>query len=110
MKNTFFTQIESYLRQANQWYLETPERSLDQAYKAALKIKSIEDEHFDGKKISPAHSEYGESVISYFKSDLDKYLKTAKLRSAEFKLRQSILNIAEQNHNRKEVERIANDN
>lgn len=110
MKNTFFTQIESYLRQANQWYLETPERSLDQAYKAALKIKSIEDEHFDGKKISAAHSEYGESVISYFKSDLDKYLKTAKLRIAEFKLSRSILNIADQNLNRKEVDRIPNDN
>lgn len=110
MKNTFFTQIESYLRQANQWYLETPERSLDQAYKAALKIKSIEDEHFGGKKISAAHSEYGENVISYFKSDLDKYLKTAKLRISEFKLSRSILNIADQNINRREVDRIANTN
>jgi len=35
-----------------QWYLKTPERSLDEAYKAALVIKA-EDEHFNGNKIAP---------------------------------------------------------
>jgi len=29
---------------------KTPERSLDEAYKAALVIKAMEDEHFNGKK------------------------------------------------------------
>jgi len=44
----------------------TPERSLDEAYKAALVIKAIEDEHFNGNKIAPESANYGDSVISLF--------------------------------------------
>jgi len=86
------SQIQFYFRQANQWLSGTPERALDQAYRAALKIKAIEDEHFNGKKISNQNNQYGTSVISYFKSDLNKNLNVAKVRLAEFKISRSLVN------------------
>jgi len=42
--------LKAILRNANRWFYDTSERALDQAYKAALMIKVIEDEHFNGKK------------------------------------------------------------
>lgn len=83
--------LQSIFRSANQWFLNTPERALDQAYKAALKIKAIEDEHFHGKKISSTSDEHCDSVVSYFESDLKKYLKTIKVRIAEFKSSRSVV-------------------
>lgn len=88
--------FQSILRAANQWFLDTPERALDQAYKAALMIKAIEDEHFKGKKISAESGEYSDSVISYFEADLKKYLKTIKVRLAEFKSSRSVVLNSEQ--------------
>jgi hypothetical protein len=82
--------FQSIFRTANQWFLSTPERALDQAYKAALMIKAIEDEHFNGKKISASSGEYTDSVISYFEADLKKYLKTIKIRLVEFKSSRSV--------------------
>lgn len=60
-------------------------------------IKAIEDEHFNGKKISASSGEYSDSVISYFEADLKKYLKTAKIRLAEFKGSRSVLSSSEAN-------------
>lgn len=77
--------ISSIFRTANQWFSDTPERALDQAYRAALMIKAIEDEHFNGKKISAKSCEHSSSVVSYFEADLKKYLQTIKVRLAEFK-------------------------
>ncbi|MBW4576657.1 MAG: proton extrusion protein PcxA [Aphanothece sp. CMT-3BRIN-NPC111] len=94
---TVFTQLKSYFLQANQWLYGTPERSLDQAYQAALKIKAIEDEHFGGKKISLNSNEYGKSVTSYFVADLKKYLNIVNLRLTEFKASRSVVNLSEQN-------------
>lgn len=89
--------LQSIFRTANQWFFGTPERALDQAYRAALMIKAIEDEHFNGKKISASSGEYSDSVISYFEADLKKYLKTVKIRLAEFKGSRSVLSSSEAN-------------
>ena len=79
MKNSVFSQkIYSFLLAAYRWYLQTPERSLDEAYKAALKIKEIEDEHFNGNKIDCDSAIYSNSVMDYFESDLKKQLKIAQ--------------------------------
>lgn len=85
MKGSIWTnKIYSYLVAANRWYLETPERSLDEAYKAALAIKAIEDEYFNGKKIA-TDGAYGNSAMSYFQGELKKYLRTIRMRLTEFK-------------------------
>jgi hypothetical protein len=82
-------------RAAKQWFSETPERALDQAYKAALLIKAIEDEHFDGQKISTNAGKHTNSVVSYFESDLNKYLQTIRVRLAEFKSSRSVFSGSE---------------
>lgn len=96
MKSPFLSRLRTSLYDLYGWYLETPERSLEQAYKAALMIKALEDEHFEGKKVSPASKDYGDSVMSYFMADLKKYLKTARLRLAEFKTSRSWMKLTEQ--------------
>ncbi|MBU7585278.1 MAG: proton extrusion protein PcxA [Nostoc sp. TH1S01] len=86
MNNFAFTQkIYSYLLAAYRWYLLTPQRSLDEAYQAALQIKSIEDEHFNGKKIDADSSPYSSSMMDYFELDLKKQLKIARMRLTEFR-------------------------
>lgn len=87
--------FNSVLRAANQWFLDTPERALDQAYKAALMIKAIEDEHFGGKKISAEYTDQSSSVVAYFESDLYKYLQTIKVRLTEFKSSRSVFSGSE---------------
>lgn len=78
----------------NQWLLETPERALLKAYKAAQAIKNIEIEHFGNQKISPQSADYSESVISYWQGCLQQNLIIIKFRLAEFKFSRSILNIS----------------
>ncbi|WP_370568082.1 proton extrusion protein PcxA [Fortiea sp. LEGE XX443] len=86
MNNFVFSQkIYSYLLAAYRWYLLTPQRSLDQAYKAALHIKAIEDEHFNGKKIEADSTIYSSSMMDYFELDLKKQLKIARMRLTEFR-------------------------
>lgn len=83
--------LPAILRLANDWFSATPERALDHAYKAALRIKAIEDEHFKGQKISIEFRDYSDSVLSYFEADLKKYLKTIKVRLAEFQASRSVV-------------------
>ncbi|MBD2439664.1 proton extrusion protein PcxA [Nostoc sp. FACHB-110] len=86
MNNSGFGQkIYSYLLAAYRWYLLTPQRSLDEAYKAALHIKALEDEHFNGKRIDAITSGYSSSMMDYFEIDLRKQLKIARMRLTEFR-------------------------
>jgi CemA family len=86
MKNSVFSQkIYSFLLAAYRWYLQTPERSLHEAYDAALKIQEIENKHFNGNKIDIDSAMYSNSVMDYFESDLNKLLKIARMRLTEFR-------------------------
>lgn len=86
MKNSVFSQkIYSFLLNAYRWYLLTPERSLEEAYQSALKIKEIEDKHFNSNKISRNDAMYSSSVMDYFQADLRKLLKNIRMRLTEFK-------------------------
>jgi hypothetical protein len=93
MKNSVFSQkIYSFLLAAYRWYLLTPERSLHEAYDAALKIKEIENRHFNGNKIDIDLAMYSNSVMDYFESDLKKLLKIARMRLTEFRASRWFLN------------------
>ncbi|MEH1789825.1 proton extrusion protein PcxA [Nostoc sp.] len=101
MKDSFAKTAESlrqnfkgYLRSLNRWLLNTPERALLEAYQAAQRIKSIEDEHFDRKKISSQSVKYTENVMSYWQVYLNKNLTIIKTRLAEFQLSRGIVNIS----------------
>jgi hypothetical protein len=76
--------FSNYWRQVNQWFFRTADRALDEAYKAALKIKAIEDEHFGGQQISFSPYATSSSITTYFQADLKKYLNIVKIRLAEF--------------------------
>ncbi|OIP67798.1 MAG: proton extrusion protein PcxA [Oscillatoriales cyanobacterium CG2_30_40_61] len=89
--------FQQFFGNTNQWFRGTPERALDQAYDAALKIRSIENEHFQGEKISPeSHPEYSDRALSYFNSELKKYLKIIQTRLIVFNASRSVLGWSEQ--------------
>jgi hypothetical protein len=90
MKNSMFGGFSNYWQQINEWFFRTADRALDEAYKAALKIKAIEDEHFGGQKISFPPNSPNNSITTYFQADLAKYLNIARLRLAEFQTSRTI--------------------
>ncbi|TAG90776.1 MAG: proton extrusion protein PcxA [Oscillatoriales cyanobacterium] len=95
MNTSPWNRFVKYLYSARQWYRETPERALEQAYEAALAIKAIEDEHFGSQPIGDRAGDYGHSTLSYFKSDLQKYLKIIQTRMVEFNASRSFLELPE---------------
>jgi hypothetical protein len=79
-----------YWARANQWFYRTADRALDEAYKAALKIKAIEDEHFNGQQIVIPAEYTNKQVATYFQNDLNKYLNIARIRLAEFQTSRTV--------------------
>ncbi len=96
IKSIYSQKIYPFLLRAYVWYLRTPERSLDEAYQTALQIQAVENEHFNGNKISPDTSRYSSSVMDYFRSDLKKQLKNIRMRLTEFKACRFFLNESHQ--------------
>ncbi|MBU7586888.1 MAG: proton extrusion protein PcxA [Nostoc sp. TH1S01] len=102
MKNFLFTKNSNLLPQKvyeywevmRQWLLNTPERSLAQAYTAAQKIRNIEIEHFNNQIISAASVNETPNVMSYWQSILTQNLTIIKLRLAEFQSSRAILEIS----------------
>ena len=70
--------------------MKTPDRALDQAYEAALKIRKLEDSYFEGKPISP-DSGYSPSAYRLLEKDLKKCLSIIRRRMSEFKASNSTL-------------------
>lgn len=95
-KNTglFSNKINELMRIVNQWFWDTPQRAIEHAYKAALTIKAIEDEHFDSNKISAEVNIHSENVMSCLLADLGRNLNLIKLRLAEFKVSRSVVTIS----------------
>ncbi len=90
MENFIVNKFGQYWRRANQWFYRTADRALDEAYKAALKIKAIEDEHFGGDKIVISTENSTNQVATYFQNDLNKYLNIARIRLAEFQTSRTV--------------------
>ncbi|BAU42741.1 proton extrusion protein PcxA [Leptolyngbya sp. O-77] len=91
MTNPIISGVQAYLRFSRRWLMGTPERALDDAYEAALRIKALEDTYFGGDRISFQQGNYSSSARAYFQTELRKYLNIAKLRLAEFRTSSSIL-------------------
>lgn len=86
-----FTQL---LHEGNKWFWQTPERALEEAYQASLKIKEIENQHFGGRKIPESSDQYSQSSLACFQTDLTKYLGIIKVKMAEFKASRFLLQIS----------------
>ncbi|WP_013324659.1 proton extrusion protein PcxA [Gloeothece verrucosa] len=87
--------LSRIVRGANQWLSKTPERALDQAYRAAFKIREIENKHFQGKKVSVDSAQYGDSVMSYFLNEVQGYLQTIRVRLSVFKASRLFMTLSE---------------
>ncbi|MDM9382632.1 proton extrusion protein PcxA [Chlorogloeopsis sp. ULAP01] len=88
--------IYSYLLATYKWYLRTPERSLDEAYNAALEIQKLENEYFNGNKIGSDLAPHSSSVMDYFESNLKKQLRIIRMRLTEFKASRFFVNESNQ--------------
>ena len=84
--------LQDIFNLGRRWLSATPERALDAAYRAAIRIKAIEDDHFEGQIVSASSVEYSDSVIKVFKGDVNNYLNTIKARLAEFKISRGTAN------------------
>jgi hypothetical protein len=89
MAFNLFAKTTANVKQAIQWFKKTPERSVAEAYQAAVNIKKIEDEYFNGNEISSLAG-YSENTFSLFKIQLRKYLNTIDIRLAEYKLSSTV--------------------
>ncbi|VEP12029.1 Proton extrusion protein PcxA [Hyella patelloides LEGE 07179] len=83
--------LNNLVSKGRKWLSSTPERALDAAYRAAVKIKAIEDDHFQGQKISAGTVAYSPSVVKVFRDDVNNYLNTIKVRLAEFKISRGLI-------------------
>jgi hypothetical protein len=71
---------------ALQWFFGTPERAINQAYRAAVKIKDIEDQHFGGNRVSREFSPYGDTAFQSLRAEVRGYLQVINIRKAEFQV------------------------
>jgi hypothetical protein len=92
-----FNKVKIWFGNYQKWLFNTPERALDRAYQAALMIKSIEDSHFQGKKVSAESVGYSKSIMSHFENEIKQHLKTIEIRLIEFNSSNSVLIISQSN-------------
>ncbi|AFZ33005.1 envelope membrane protein [Gloeocapsa sp. PCC 7428] len=83
--------VKVHLHNMHRRFLNTPERALEQAYKAVLKIKELEQEYYSGEKIETTSRKHTPYVTSCLHANLDKNLNIAKLRLTEFKASSFVL-------------------
>jgi hypothetical protein len=93
--------FNAFVTQARRWFYDTPDRALEQAYRAVLTIKAIEDEHFAGKAVSSSNSIYSDSVLEYFQNEVRRQLKIAQIRLREFRAFKTVVTISDETINRK---------
>lgn len=84
-------------RNLKQWFSDPPEKILEQAYRAALTIKVVEDEYFDQQPVQPENSSYSEQVIAYFQNEVNQNLQVAKTKLKQFKSTRQFVQWSSQN-------------
>ena len=88
---TNFSRQTGLFGKLRQWVTTTPDRALDKAYEAALEIRQIEADYFDGQPISKGDGNYSSSAYRLLQKDLDKYLGIIKRQMTAFKASSSVL-------------------
>jgi hypothetical protein len=88
-----FSRLRNWIQRSERWYLTTPDRALDEAYDAALAIRAIEEQHFQGDRISQGAGGYSESSLAYFEAELRKNLKFIRTRLLEFQTSRTTIDI-----------------
>lgn len=88
--------LSTFIKKARRWFYDTPDRALEQAYRAALNIQAIELEHFGGKPVSGHNADYSDSVIRYFQGEVRKQLKIIEVRLREFRSFNTVVPVSEE--------------
>jgi CemA family len=84
MNRSVWARLKQSLAAAEQWYRQTPERSLNEAYEAAQAISRLEDQYSGGTTIDLYAQ--GEGAISaYLQTQVSKHLKTIRMRLTEYR-------------------------
>jgi hypothetical protein len=91
--------IPPLFKKAQRWFFETPDRALDRAYRAALSIRAIEDEYFQGKRVGSEVNSQCKTVFSYCKMEVKNNLKIARTSLVEFRATRSVLSFSEDREN-----------
>lgn len=81
--------FENFLFNLSQWVKNTPERAIDTAYKAAVTIKKLEDDYFEGNPVSKDWG-YADNTYSLFQTQLQSALSSIDVRLAEYKISSKI--------------------
>ncbi|MBV5261823.1 proton extrusion protein PcxA [Synechococcus moorigangaii CMS01] len=87
--------LSNLITKARRWFYDTPDRALEQAYRAALNIQAIELEHFGGKPVSSRNTDYSDSVVRYFQEEVRKQLKIIQVRLREFRSFNTVIPVSE---------------
>ncbi|MCM1985393.1 proton extrusion protein PcxA [Lyngbya confervoides] len=85
MLGSIFSQLRQSFHQAERWLQETPDRSIEEAYRAAIAIQRLEDEHFDGQPVRLDGTEQ-EAIRSYFQAELNQHLRTIRNQLTKFRV------------------------
>ncbi len=76
----------------SQWLKDAPERAIDDAYKAAVVIKKLEDDFFEGNPVSKEWG-YAPNTYSLFQTQLQNALFAINFRLVEYKISSRIPNL-----------------
>jgi hypothetical protein len=89
MKLSLSKRVTRSFRNLNGWAFKTADWALEQAYDAALMIKAIEDEHFQGQTIDRQNCAHREVLQTCFQDELTTNLQTIRTRLQEFQVSRS---------------------
>lgn len=84
MNRSVWARLKQSLNAAEQWYRTTPERALNEAYEAAQAIKRLESQYANGQTIDGVSQADG-AVSTYLQTQINKHLKTIRMRLTEYK-------------------------
>ena len=90
---TNFSRQTGLFGRFGQWATRTPDRALDKAYEAALNIRQLENDHFNGQPLSADYG-YSRSAYQLLEKDLSKYLGVIKRQMTVFKASSAVFPIA----------------
>jgi hypothetical protein len=101
--------FENFLFNLSRWVKNTPERAIDTAYKAAITIKKLEDDYFEGNPVSKDWG-YADNTYSLFQTQLQNALSSIDVRLAEYKISAKIPSFLKSDVTKVPIKLIGNPN
>ncbi len=87
--------LPNLARNAIQWLFDSPQRALERAFAAALKISEIEQSYFQGQTVSRSATVYSNNTYAYFRGEVNRHLLAIRVGLAEFKTSRFFLSLSE---------------